>query len=259
MSDTNVLANVFTNQLLDPKSSVGIYDLPCGYIDRQGVLHTEIQVREMTGNEEDLLAAKKIKAAKKMNAVMAACVERIGTITDKAEITKAIPEMLLGDRVFILFAIRRVSFGDVYVVNEICPACERTGTYPVDLNLLETKKMPDVMKRTFTEVLPSGRTVKFHLPTGLDEMRVADMATGMDDLSITMLMRVETIEDRRATLEGLKALPSKDRNVLRSLFDTHEGGVDTGVDYDCSACGATFKRDLSLDAGFFFPSQIQKS
>ena len=246
------------NNISDAKSGVGIFDLPCGYLDTDGTLHTEIEIREMTGEEEDLLASSKIKSSKRMNGLMSGCINRLGTITDKGKIATIVPNLLIGDRVFILFAIRRVSFGDMYNVKETCEHCNKIGSYDVNLDALSVVKMNEPTKRRFSEVLKSCLTVKYHLPTGADEQAISDLLSDGEELSAYILMRLDEIDGKRVSLKQVKQMRSKDRNELRTLFAKHEGGVDTSMEFECSSCSNVFKKDLKIDAGFFFPSLIQK-
>ncbi len=257
MSD--IQSDLLQNQISDAKSGIGIFDLPCGYIDASGVLHKEIVIREMTGEEEDLLSSTKTKPNKKMNGLMSACIERIGTITDKGKISYIVPNLLIGDRVFIIFAIRRVSVGDEYNVEETCPSCNKLGFYPVDLSALDIIPMPDPMLRSFTITLASGTTVKFHTPSGLDEQAASTVGTDEDQMSRYLIMRLDEIDGKRVDLQKVKKLKFRDRNEIRAAYTKYcEGGVDTGMDFTCDSCEHVFKKDLNIDGGFFFPSLIPK-
>ena len=59
-------------QMETPKGTLGVFDLPCGYLDPQTQeLFTEVQVREITGNEEDMLASQQIPSAQKISQLLA--------------------------------------------------------------------------------------------------------------------------------------------------------------------------------------------
>lgn len=258
ITETATDVAIFQNDMAEPKSGIAVFDLPCGYIDPKGELHTEIVVREMTGEEEDLLANPKIKISKKLNNVMGACVERIGTITDKGKIARIIPDLLQGDRSFLLFAIRRVSFGDIYRVNEPCPNCTKVGAYPIDLSTLNLVKMQDPMKRSFEKKLEDGTVIHYHLPTGADEQVISEMSTGNDEMTLFLLMRLDKINGKRVSFEMLKKLSSNKRGLIRLALIEQEVGVETTMNYDCSDCGHSFKRELNMDGSFFFPSLVPK-
>jgi hypothetical protein len=260
MSDKKVSFSetVNQNQIETPKSTHAVFELPCGFIDNNGVLHTEVHLREMTGREEDLLASPKIPVQKKLGALIANCLVSIGTITDRAQFPSIVSSLPVGDRVFLLVALRRTSLGDAFPVEEVCPACEVKGSYILDLSTLETKKLDDPLKRVYDDVLPSGRKVRHRLGTGMDEER-ASKVNEEDRPSAMLLARVELLDGKMPTLADIKGLSFKDRQALRSMLESHDGGVDTALDMQCPACGHEFKRDMDLgQPGFFFPGRVQK-
>jgi hypothetical protein len=247
--------------LSDPKASQGIFDLPCGYLDDSGVLHREVAVREMTGNEEDMLASKNVPVAKKMNELITRCVSRIGTFTDAPQLAKIVQDLPVGDRMFLVFAIRQVSLGDDYPFKAACPECKKESIYNVLLSTLDIKAMPDPSKRVFDDVLPkSGKAFRYRILTGRDEERIGRLSKNDDTLSLAMQMRIELLDGKPPTLADLKALGIKDRNHIRKVFEDVEGGIDTTVDMTCEDCTHDFQTQLDVaQVGFFFPSAAQKA
>lgn len=252
------------NQMEEPKSPIGVYILPCGYLDAEtNELVTEVEVKEITGHEEDMLASTQVPNHRKLTSLIAGCVTRLGSITDRAKLVKVADELLIGDRVFLLFAIRRVSLGDELPVRETCPECKRKHLYVVDLSDLDMKAMPEPTKRVYDFSLPTGKKVRFRVSNGKDEERVAKiMKKQRDDaLSAMILMRLELLGDEAPTLDTIKALSMRDRHALRDEFNRVEGGVDTSMDFTCPnpECEHEWSKDLDLGAaGFFFPSEVSK-
>lgn len=247
-------------QMETPKSAVGVFDLPCGYYDvPTQQLITEVQVREITGVEEDMLASTKIPSSQKVTALLTGCVVRIGTEERKNRIAQMVQDLPVGDRVFLIFAIRRVTLGDELPVREQCPECRVKTLFMVDLGAdLKIRPMADPAKRVFDEVLPSGKPVRFRVSTGQDEARLAKLVKrnnqSSDALSQSILMRLEMLGDEKPTLPMVKSLGMRDRNFLREKFQEVEGGVDTTLELECPACGHEWEKDLDLNtAGFFFP------
>jgi len=244
-----------------PKSTLGVFELPCGYLDGEGNVHNEVALRELTGAEEDLLAAKQLTPFKKYNELLTRCTLRIGNVTDATRIPAIVKALPIGDRLFMLFALRRVSLGDNYTFEATCPdkACGVTRNYTIDLSTLEIKKMPDPRKRVFDATLPTGATVRFRISTGADEERSMQFDKSEDVLSKGILMRLELLNGVPPELAAVKAMKWRDRIALREEWNTVEGGVDTEVDMTCAACGTEYKRDVEVSAGFFFPSATSKA
>lgn len=249
------------NQMETPHASVGVFELPCGYLDPDSKeLYRDVKVREISGHEEDMLASNKVPGPLKLNNLLMACVERVGPY-EGASLSKVIKKLPVGDRVFLLFAIRRVTLGDELPVREVCPSCSTKSLFMVDLGEeLTIKEMPSPMKRVYDDVLPrSGKEVRFRVSTGEDEAAMAKASKRTDTLSQSILMRLELLNGEPPTLKGVKELSMADRNFLRKRFAEVEGGVETSIEFECTSCGHEWSKDLNVGAqGFFFPSETSK-
>ncbi len=251
-------AAVVQQQMSDPKSAVGIFELPCGFLAPEGDLITEVKIREITGVEEDMLAAKHIPGGKKITQLLANCLERLGPMTDKPMLVRCARDLLIGDRSFLMMAIRRVTLGDDFPFTKECPKCEKESLYRVNLGELEVRKMPDPKKRVYEDTLPSGKKARWHCMSGKEE-EILNKAGPMDTLSISLLARLDSINGGPVILPMLKAMGMADREFLRERFDECEGGIDTTLQLTCPACGKEFEDQLDPgQTGFFFPSRILK-
>jgi hypothetical protein len=284
MSNTDSTIQMMTEaQVREPKSTVGLFTLPCGYLDSDGVLHTEVLLREISGKEEDMLASKKVPDQKKMNQLLIACIERLGSISDRERIAAAVPELLVGDRVFLLIAVRRTSLGDDYPYKDQCPSCEKESLMSIDLASIEVAPMPEPTKRIFDARLPSkvatriwadtgelppaektnptGPTVRFRPVTGRDEEKFGQVLNKDDALSKSLQARIELLDGKPPTVDDLQALSLTERQYLRDeIFDRADGGVETTLDVTCPKCGHDYTRELEIgQMGFFFPSAARKN
>ena len=271
-------------QLREPKSTIGVFELPCGYLDASGVLHTEVLLNEISGRDEDMLANDKIPANKKMNQLLTSCIARIGSITDKGAIASIVPDLLVGDRVFLVFAVRRVSLGDDYPYKDTCPSCEKESLMSINLSELDIVKMSDPKKRVFDARMPSkaaikawandgedvpepersnptGRTVRFKMLTGRDEEKAGKGTSGPESISVLLGLRILMLDDKPPTIEDLQNLTMSERSYIRDVvFRAGDGGVDTTLDVTCPQCAHEFKRELDIaQMGFFFPSAARKN
>jgi hypothetical protein len=243
--------------LEESKSSLGLFTLPGGYLAPDGKLYTEIELRELSGAEEDLLASKNIPSALKMQKLMAACTMRLGPLVSPEQVDEAVRSLIIGDRVFLLFALRRVSLTDSYPFKAECPHCKQTRTYHGDLSQLEAQAPEDPYKRVYDTELPSTHTVRWHPMTGHDEIKAGSRPdTGKDAATLAMLARIDLLDGAPPSLEAVKALSMRDRNFLRKRFDKAEGGIDTTMKVTCAVCEREFDREVDpADPGFFFPEE----
>lgn len=283
MSTTDTIQMMTEAQIREPKSTVGIFTLPCGFLDADGVLHTEVMLNEISGKEEDMLASKKVPDQKKMNQLIVACISRLGSITDRERIAAAVPEMLVGDRVFLLIAIRRTSLGDDYPYKDECPSCEKESLMSINLGELDISPMPEPTKRIFDAKLParsalrqwadsgelpeaeerapSGKSVRFRPVSGRDEEKFGAVLNKEDALSKSLQARIELLDGKPPTVEDLQALSLTERQYLRDvIFDRADGGVETTLDVTCPKCSYDYTRELDIgQLGFFFPSAARKN
>lgn len=286
MSDVQVMAQQAS--LEDPKSSLDVFELPCGYLTPGGDLWRTVMVREIDGECEDILANPRTPPVLKMGELLARCVKRIGACEDAGVIAgEIVPRLALGDRVFLLIAARRVTLGDRYLFEQECanPNCfqlvqgkpvRSKSQYEISLGDLEIKVMPDPKVRTYAKVIPSRDasgapcevTAHWHVMTGEDDVKIARFA-GEHVVSLQILARLDRWGDKPVTLRPdggnalelllwAKSLSMRTRNALRDAFEEVEGGVDTGIDLRCPRCQRDFKTELSIDAGFFRPSLVSK-
>ena len=248
-------------QLEYAKSSVDTYELPCGYLDADSNLHTSVSVREMTGEEEEILAAKNMPGNKKINKILANCTSAIGEVSG-AQVEHVIPDLTQGDRIYLLIAIRRASLGDDMPFLTKCVACEQEARFVLDLADLEAIKMPDPKIRNYVVTLPkTGKKVAMKVLTGRGEDAIGKASSrGRDLITTAIFARVDSIDDQPATMKDLKSLPIIDRNFLRNEWEEHEGGVDTEIKIDCPGCGVEYDTELDISQqGFFNPSATLKS
>lgn len=249
-------------QIETPKSTVDAFELPCGYLDSDGNLHTHVELRGMTGDEEEVLAAKNMPVMKKLNRILSACTSAIGDIRDAKRIESIIPDLTQGDRVFMLFAIRRVSLGDEFPFATVCPSCEQESRQEVHLSDMEIKKMPDPKIRTYKVTLDRTKhEAVLKVLTGRGEEAISRAAVaGKDVISVAILARMESIAGRPVSVSDLKSLPLADRNQLRDAWQDHEGGVETAVQIQCTNCDHEYEAEIDMASqGFFNPLALRRS
>lgn len=253
----SIVGSMVDNALREPDSSAGSFMLPCGYIDDEEKLHREVFLRGMTGVEEDILASKRVPDAEKMDRIIGNCLDKLGTITDVNVLKNITGDLTIGDRLFLLYAIRRVSLGDEFPFKETCPSCEEATLYPFDLRALEVIEMKDPEKRSYEEKLPSGKTVVWHPMCGKDNTK-RERFKKADLLTLNLWVRIDTLDGKPTSMDTIRYLTTRDRDWLRGRFMEVEGGLETTVEVVCPLCRHEFERDIDISTpGFFFPSETR--
>ena len=212
----------------------------------------EIELREMTGAEEELLTNQRlIRSGDAINQVLKNCILRIGENTGPA--MKDVLDLLSGDRLFVLVRLRQISLGDEVELALHCPspACHETSHTVVNLEGLEVT--PYGPAREFEFHLPgSGQLVRFGYLDGHKEKRLA--ALKEPTISSAMLMRILTLGGAAPSKKMLAEMAMKDRAALRAEMARVDGGIDTVVEMECEACGAPLRTRLEAEAPFLFPA-----
>ena len=127
----------------------------------------------------------------------------------------------------------------------------------MDLSEFESKPMPNPEIRNYDLTLPKAKhKVRMKVLTGRGEEAISTAAQkGKDVISTAILARIESINDKPATINDLKELPLADRNFLRSSWEENEGGVDTSMQLTCASCNHDYETELDISQpGFFNPS-----
>jgi DNA-directed RNA polymerase subunit RPC12/RpoP len=251
-------------EIAEPKSSVLSDSLVTGHIDGHGVLHRDFVVREMTGVEEDLLAAKG-PLVPRLNQIIANCTVSLGGYMDSGSIRGVIDQLSATDRMAMLLAIRCVTFGEVYQMRIKCPHCSKLSDAAVNLATLERQSAPDPSKVRFEDTLPSGAIVRWHVMKGHDETWLNEVRSKLKSestMTLTLLTRVDSVGDTvlnretglQSAIDCVKRLSANDRNTLRNRFSACEGKLDTEIEYQCPHCSTEFSGQLDVaQTSFFFP------
>lgn len=269
----------------------GIFQIVGGYLDDDGKIHKEVELRSISGEEEDLLGNRSVLILDRLNTMLANCTKRIGDITDPNQIRQAINRLPGGSRVHLLICLRRTSHWrktkDIYDMTMECPRCHREDTYALDLSALDLYEMEDPTKRSFIVKLPdTEQEVEWRVATSQQEYvmsLVADVAES-EYLTFMIMVRLVSVDDQdmRLGISDLltddrkhlrmsqkaktvrawaKKLPSSDRDELREQFMRHEPGVDIDLEFKCPnpKCGKPYAATIDVaQESFFFPSATYK-
>ncbi len=211
----------------------------------------EIELREMTGAEEELLTNQRlIRSGEAVNHVLANCILRIGENAEPS--VSDVLNMLSGDRLFTLVRLRQVSLGDEVELDLVCPntACRVKNHIVVNLNDLPVTSYSE--EREFAFTLPgSGRNVKFVHLDGNKEKRLAQMQE--PNISSAMMIRILEIDGTAPSKKALAEMSMRDRTALRTEMLRVDAGIDTNIECDCDSCGARIRTKLEAEPSFLFP------
>lgn len=269
----------------DPRTAQGIFELPRGIPYDGDVLHV-IQMREMTGKEEDVLMSTG-PFIKRLNIVFREIVERIGDVTDKARIGTLVKKASVLDRGAMMIMMRRMTHGDVMPMREVpCQHCKKKQNVLAHLETVDVTMptSPDVWEHE-TVCEKSGMVIPWAVFTGDREeilSRVTDAVGGTSDmLTWAILIRAKRIGDveieltdkmftgdgklrmdrkLHAIIQAAKNMTASDRNQLRKDFRAKEGALNLQVQFTCEnpMCEQTSTVEIDIASpDFLFPGEIR--
>ncbi len=254
------------------QNSVNVYDtveLPSKgvfYNGEDGPHDGKVQIRPMTGEEEQILATPRfVKNGDAVNMIFNRCMNNMYDATN----------FLTPDRTFLLIYLRGISYTPHYDVEVTCPICDRKFSTVINLNSdVELEKCPhDFNQNSLSGVLPTTKlNLRYNLSKGSDEKRVNeyrdkrmkfDTSNQADD---TLLYRTAMLIQEIGASDGspgitqtheivqlLKRLPINDVSFLRNTINDPPFGVDTKIEIPCPGCLSDFEIELPLETNFFFP------
>ncbi len=219
-----------------------IFELPSG---------VEVELREMTGAEEELLTNQRlIRTGDAVNQVLKNCIVRLDENEEPS--IKDVLDLLSGDRLFILVKLRQISLGDEVELELVCPNTACRAANVVTVNMEDLEITPYGEDREFSFVLPgSKRKVRFGYLDGHKEKRLA--ALKEPSISSAMLIRLIDIDGSAPSKKLMNEMSLRDRSALRQEMLRVDGGVDTTVETECEVCGTRIRTRLEAEPGFLFP------
>jgi len=242
-------------------------ELPVGYVDPDGRPHRTVRLRKMTGQEEALLADKKLRqnGAKLVTEVLASTVRQLGDISPVSR--QVIAQLCSPDRNFLLLELRKVTFGSEMESTYTCPACSGHTTVVQDLDELPLRRLNGEYTKEIVVDLDDGyedhagevyTTMVFRLPTGEDEERIQSVvkenaSTGMNALLTRCLTTFGNMPAARREALGTKLicdLTMSDRARIERTFRAEMPGVDMTQRIECENCGREFQASLDLTRFF---------
>lgn len=227
-----------------------------------------LSVRGMKGKELKFLQDRQAQRnGTYLDKIFGACVEDvIDGGPYNVEPGKAInfDNVLIGDRLYILLAIRSETFGPDYEFQVQCGSCK--NKFQWSLNLLDdlpVKPLEPEDAAAFTAnedmtAVVNGKVVKFGLSTGKDEKAAAQHRT-VDNALVTMLARkIRSIEGVQLVRPYLEDLGLSDLLAMQEEFQRRDCGVETTIEVECPECTETSEVELPLGKAFWLPGPKTK-
>jgi len=159
-------------------------------------------------------------------------------------------EILLIDKVYILFKLRELSFGSVYKFLIACPACSEQQQISIDINDMPVERMEDAEYTTEVTLPMCRKTVTVRRASVSDEKTLSDTERMLENLW-RFIEKFGDHDDPMVIQAVLSKLPAGDINTMISEILCDGYGISTDVMVQCGHCGHQTKMELPLDKNFF--------
>jgi hypothetical protein len=174
--------------------------------------------------------------------------------------------ILMGDRAFMVYEVRRLTYGDDFYFTVPCRRCRSQIEWHLDLKDLEVSELSEeaatalaeaglngVLRRTLPK---SGKVVGFRLLRGADQLTIQRAAQQGDGAmgEAGILARLCEIEgatspgDRRKFIRGMHLL---DLEYLREQWEEADIAVQDSIEIECESCGTIQEATIPTDERFF--------
>jgi hypothetical protein len=213
--------------------------------DGKTVWHTDAEIRELNGEDEEYLASlekkKGLTYSEYMTALLSRAVNKVGTYDISGERgSSIINKLILGDRDLLYLGIMRATYGDTRQVRVICPHCQVSNDVTLDLDEDFPVSEPDFDVKKGIVISTSKGDIRLRLPNGEDTMEVQKSTKSDAELNTMMLSRC-TIwkegEEPEDPVRWARSLNVKDRRKLVDALASVEIGPKMGeVNTQCASC-----------------------
>ncbi len=253
----SVLAEPVDDEIEDQNDEIvvppeTVFELPAGLSIPGSPLQTEIEVRELTGRDEQIISRAKTPSAIS-EAILLRGIVRVGDTESSKELLNA---MLSGDRDFALLKVFSVTFGSEIGLTRYCPGCESEVDITIDVdNDVPVKKLDDPSEVYF-EVKGKAGVIRATLPTGVTQKALQEAGNKTYAELSTILLANTVIEVNGRPVLGeadVLALSIKDRRtVAEEIAKRTPGPRLQDVVKNCPECETELEVPLSLAALFQF-------
>jgi hypothetical protein len=235
-----------------------IVTLPVGILNN-GKSSDEVEIRAMTGVEEDLFSDSDLPIGLRLRRMMGNCIVRIGDVTERKDLEALVPKLSTEDETVLLVALRAISVKNEYSYEVSCPSCGSRLRMDLDLGSLavkpgEAKKTP-VMEVT----MPSGMKAKIQ-PLTLEKASNTEQMILENDsakMSVAIYRRLVELDGKKEfTLDDVRNMVYGDRLYLREQFEIMEGGLETEFAVVCEKCKRNFTHYLDIARIEFFSPKM---
>lgn len=254
------LANAIAADLTGPKREVvrmtvqpsNVVELPGGYIDENDMVHTEARIREITGADEEALAREfrspNFTIAKMVDTILKRTVVSVG---NEEASPGLLGRLLVGDRSALLLAVRILTFGSDWEVEEFpCRLCGQTFGVVIELDKdIKTRTLENRQSHEITVELRNGREAVVSLLTGENQLEMFGDGnrTVPEEQTIAIDRCIRRIDGQPVLPPLARQMGMADRHkIIDAMIAGQPGPLMEEVSVQCSNCQGEANYAVSL-------------
>ena len=209
--------------------------------------HTEVEVRELTGEDEESLASlekkKGLLYAEYMTALLARAIIRIGDleVPNGSRGEAIVNKLMLADRDVAYLAVVKATYGNARTVHVPCPECKTMNDVTLELDKDFPIKYPDFDIHKGVEVETSKGTIRLRLPNGQDSIETSKSSKTDAEINTAMIAQCAVWADGdrpESPMGWARGLRMADRKKLvDALLEVEIGPHLEEVETQCASCG----------------------
>ena len=230
-----------------PAVTSEIVSLPGGLALRPDCCLRRAELRQLSGREEDWLTRHpNAPAAVAVTHLLKGCLVDLDGRNPDAELVR---QLLVGDRDFLMLALRSLTLGDAFQAVALCSSCHEKmdigfGASEVPMEFATGPSQPEY--ELTLEGAEGPREIRFRLPTGGDQEAV---------LGLEMETARRTLFDRCVLSDGGAPLTLEESEQVEAAIERVAPRIDLELDVVCPNCGAAFV--LPFDTTAFFLQEMR--
>lgn len=243
-----------------------------------------VEVRAMTLPVEKIMAnARLVQSGQAMDKLYEQCVRIPGGMDPI--------ELIDGDRTFLLYVIRGITFGNDYEFVAKCPTCDASFTMHYDLNELVDNVtvasdkypsepfsvlLPYLSEKWETDIYADVRLLRgYDIKKMIKDEKMnkrSNMAMGVNNqvddeggVEQSLRMSIVSFHTEDEKMDGqhdmqkiISKFHTRDSGAVREFLRENAPGIDTSISIDCPECGTKYNTLLPLSDRFFRPNESRR-
>ena len=206
------------------------------------------ELRPLSGREEEWLARhRNVPSAIGTTRVLMACLVRLDGVPVDPPLVR---RLLVGDRDYLMLAVRTLTFGQLFQAVARCPFCRERIDISFQADETPVQPAPCLQPDYLVALQHAGRAreIRVRLPTGEDQEAVL----GLDPITAEA-----SLLDRCIVSDCGTPLQPEERAQVEAAIEHYAPRLELELDLRCPHCTGTF--ELPFDTTAFFLEEIRAS